>query len=121
MYTSSGLSLIDKTWSCEETCVNIKGKIICYFEVWDFKGDWDTAWQLCSSRNSTLPVIRYRDEQDVFAKFLNTHIMSGSAVWTSGKNHTYDYWTWVDGREFVFARGKTACAILFYRKSTIIW
>jgi len=102
---------VNQISAAEETCGEINGQSLCYFKAWDFGVDWETASQLCQSRNSTLPATRDRNEQDAFEKFLNIH-MGVSAVWTSGRSYTYDNWTWLDGRTYS-RRGRTIFYLLF--------
>lgn len=113
LYLFKDIALLNVSSSSEETCVRANGQNICYFKAWDFISDWDTAWQLCNSRNSTLPVIHNRNEQDAFEKILNFYNMVGSIGWTSGKIHRYDGWTWLDGRQ-ISGEGKTVFLHWFF-------
>ena len=81
-----------------ETCVNVTGEIVCYFNGSVTPVDWYIARQLCTSLHSTLPVIRNKNDQDALAGYLKSRTYNFSA-WTAGKIFKYTGWTWVNGEQ----------------------
>jgi len=106
IFACAGLSYVTITNATESSkCYTVKNETYCYYTNGLELLTWNKAKAFCEKRNSTLPIITYKDVDNVFQQFIVSDwysLVQNRPVWIAAHARPVNNsvsWHWIDGRK----------------------
>ena len=80
-------------------CYQVNSKNYCFYTNSSILISWDEARAFCERSNSTLPIIKDKDIDNVFRQFIESHAIENCWIAAHARpvNNSVG-WHWIDGR-----------------------